>query len=101
MPLTLTFNSRCKKLGHTFSSPKYYGRNFLYIRHCKRCSATLTGYVKILGPEQIIVNVELDGLGILETGIVQGIERTSQTSVESAESQVNHVDDVENHGQTA
>lgn len=56
----MTFNRRCQSLGHTFGSPKYYARNFLFVRHCKRCPQTIKGFIRIVDNEHI--TVELEGI---------------------------------------
>lgn len=57
LSLPLSHNSRCAKLGHTFSAAKYYAHNRLYLRHCKRCPAVLTGAVEILDPKHLAVKL--------------------------------------------
>lgn len=59
LTLPLTYNSRCLKLGHTFGSPKSFAHNFLFVRHCKRCPAYVTGHIKIVDSERLSVTVDV------------------------------------------
>lgn len=84
MTLPLTFNSRCSKLGHTFSAAKYYARNFLYLRHCKRCPEVITGTVQIKDAHTLDVQLK-EHLNAFGRKVVDSSERSSSDSVSGSE----------------